>query len=261
MENKFPIFEETKLEKKEKKEVTWIYCLSVFIFFAVLAFVGFRFWVYFNFSFFPVRGTSMEPGINQGAPSGTVCDGVLVQKNCGFTYGDVVIVQPDGQDSTWIKRVIAMEGDKISIKKDATDGFYHVSLIYKDSDTIEVLQEDYINGYAEWTSGISETTYQNVQYEGNFYNQFIAKGKNLTKEADGAYYYQIQPGQFFFLGDNRQVSMDSRYVGTFRTSQVVAVARLVLPRAGMVKNQNQLWAIIFKGYVDYFWQVICDFFA
>ena len=97
-------------------------------------------------------------------------------------YGDIIVVyvgdypefQGESQPDFLIKRLIAKEGDTVKCK----DG--QVSVRYK---------------------GDAEFTVLNEPYATYFY------GANSYDFAE----YEVGEGEIFFLGDNRQMSLDSRY--------------------------------------------------
>jgi len=129
-----------------------------------------------------IRTFIITPGVVNGeSMENTLFDGnyVLVNK-IGLLFGldrfDVVVVKLKGSKDMWgnrsnddtiIKRVIALEGDKISIAKHGDlNGEYRLSLIKKGSDKVERIEEDYIKSYMEtkkillnlWLLNIKNTT-------------------------------------------------------------------------------------------------------
>ncbi len=154
---------------------------------AMLALVSFVFWFHANFSGVQVSGPSMQKTLMGGE--------YLLMKEVrggeGFTYGDVVVVSvehyPEIQklnekkaekDKTkfLIKRVIAMEGDKVKFEK----GEMWLWKDYESGGGYEKLNEPYA-----------------------YYSN---KSRYECSE------YTVGEGEVFFLGDNRNASLDSRYL-------------------------------------------------
>lgn len=124
--------------------------------------------------------------INANVPTGSMKN--LIQpgdRMIGFRFsywfseperGDVVIFKfPDNPDETYVKRLIGMPGDKVTIKD---------SKVYI-NDSTEPLVEEYLP--EEWQI------------------------KNGTSEQGGILVYEVPEGEYFMLGDNRNVSSDARY--------------------------------------------------
>ena len=124
-----------------------------------------------------VKQSSMEPTFNNG-------DYIFVSKQSYGLFGgepergDVIVFKShleteDGDDKLLIKRVIGVPGDKVEIK----DGYVYLNG--------EKLQEDYIKSQGKTTP-----------YE-----------EDLTSKT-----YVVPEKSVFAMGDNREVSVDSRSV-------------------------------------------------
>ena len=109
----------------------------------------------------------------------TLCNQDQVIMLCGMWYsdpeaGDIVVARaPDFSPEPLVKRVVAVEGDTVDI--DFASGSVSVNG--------QVLQEEYV----------PEPTYQHFEEEGL------------------SFPLQVEEGCVFLLGDNRNVSIDSRY--------------------------------------------------
>ncbi len=106
-------------------------------------------------------------------------DVLLLYKQGNYKKGDIVVFNShkvaNGEERYLVKRIIGLEGDTVEIIQDETDGLYYVWL------NGEKLQEGYINSV----------------------NLMDAEMARIT----------IPEGQFFYMGDNRGVSLDSRTTG------------------------------------------------
>jgi signal peptidase I len=131
-----------------------------------------------------VDGPSMEPNFYTGQiyfANRIVqwLNGTQIGKATGFSYqrGDVVVLQIPGYPQ-FIKRIIAVPGDKIAIR----DGQVYLN----DS----LINEEYLPP------------------------AFYTRGGDFLE--DGGEAQVIPPGSVFIMGDNRPVSYDSRFLGFIR---------------------------------------------
>ena len=114
-------------------------------------------------------------------------DILIVNKLKTPQLGDVIIISDMKDNGDWlIKRVIGLEGDVITIK----DGE-----VYRNG---ELLVEDYIKGKTYAPDGLDP---------------------NDTAEIS----YSVGEGEVFFLGDNREDSLDSRHYGNCKLSSIEGV--------------------------------------
>ena len=114
-------------------------------------------------------------------------DILVVNKQKTPELGDVIIVSGMKENGDWlVKRVIGVEGDIISIKG---------GKVYRNG---ELLEEEYVNGF----------TY----------------APNCLDPADvSEVIYEVNENEIFFLGDNREDSLDSRYYGNCKIENVEGV--------------------------------------
>ena len=166
-------------EPKKRSGYTFYIVLAVI----VLAILGFRFWFSSHFGRVEVSGNSM----NQTLQDGESLLLEFVKDGEGLERGDVIVVDvtpydfstsQGGQVSFLIKRLIAMEGDKVK----CTDG--QISICYAGTVEYVPLEEPY--AYYGGMLGMDQTDYDFAEYT-------------------------VGEGEIFFLGDNRLNSVDSRY--------------------------------------------------
>lgn len=125
------------------------------------------------FDTFAVKGDSMLPNIKDG-------DYVVINR-LAYAFsepkrGDVVVVRPRDSLMKIVKRVIGLPGERVAFDKD--------KIIIKENrgDVGKVLEEIYLKG-------------------------------DTTRGNQEVFYEVIDPYEYYTLGDNRDVSVDSRRLG------------------------------------------------
>lgn len=151
--------------------------------------------IYFtmNYSGVYVVHDSMRPTLI-GAESDDVIGGdyIYVDKNAEPDYGDIVVVY-HSREGYLIKRVIAFGGDRVKL----VEGKLFIK--YKGTTDFVPVDEPYI--LPEYSDeGLAKNTFPH--------------------DDDG---YLVQEGHFFLLGDNRNISYDSRELGSFPISNLDGV--------------------------------------
>lgn len=102
--------------------------------------------------------------------------------------GDLAIINIEERDYWLIKRIIATEGDSVKIENGK------VYLKESGENEYKELDEPFIQG-----------------------NTYLAKGQTMV--------WDIGENEYFFLGDNREHSTDSRFYGKRTTEDIVAVVK------------------------------------
>lgn len=131
------------------------------------------------FALVKVQGTSMEPTLSNS-------DKLYINK---LMYkpkrGDIIVFVPESDPKRpYIKRVIAVEGDTVYID-------FETSKVYVNN---EVIDEPYINEPTKLT--------------GSYISRLVLSGHYSKDEP-----IVVEEGKVFAMGDNRNVSKDSREIG------------------------------------------------
>nr|WP_225423671.1 signal peptidase I [Agrilactobacillus yilanensis] len=136
-----------------------------------------------------VQGPSMQPTFETG-------DRIIAYRHGKVERGDVIVLKaPDEPGAYYIKRVIGMPGDTVSSKNDTT----------------------YINGkkYSEpYLTAYKKKLTPGTLYTTNFTLKSLGMGNKVPK------------GEYFVMGDHRDVSKDSRMIGYIPKDSVVGVVKL-----------------------------------
>lgn len=133
----------------------------------------------FVFGIFVVQGDSMRPSYRDG-------DILWILRTLpkGVSYGDVVILEnPEGKEI--LKRIVGLPGDQICISADG-------SLV---RNGIPITETDILYG------------------EPSSYNESTRYGNSYGETYADTQIYTVPDGAFFYLGDNRPNSRDSRQNG------------------------------------------------
>jgi len=209
-----------KKQNKFLKILGWVFSI---IFFAVCAVI-----IFFNLTheYHTVSGDSMYPTLN----GTTETDGVFVSKIKGYGRGDILVVNKGekdayGQDIFVVKRLIAIGGDKITIRE--VDGYFRIILIYNGETEETILNEPYLEDYSN-----------NSSLKAKFEKMIQQKGYILDNG-----FLQITDGQIFYLGDNRLTSNDSSTYGYKEQNLVVGKVDYIA-----YGNTNIYWQVIKQAF-------------
>ena len=129
-----------------------------------------------------IDGDSMQPTLYN---KDFGISNIWAKNNEELEYGDVVIVKVN--DELWVKRVIGLPNDTVSCKE---------NLVYVNN---EVINEDYLDQ--------------------SHVNQEITEHGYFTHDFDEI---TLRDDEVYLMGDNRIHSLDSRIIGPFKLSQVMA---------------------------------------
>lgn len=153
----------------------------------ILAFCFVVFVFTFLFKVVTVSGPSMNYTLYDGQK--------LIISSMFYTpeRGDIVVIDTDKFDEPIIKRIIALEGDTVTIDFDN----WVTTVTTKDGEVIEYKNEPYVN-----------------REEGGSMGYYDPKRFPLT----------VGEGEIFVMGDNRRHSTDSRSRGCFKESEIIGKA-------------------------------------
>ncbi len=146
----------------------------------------------FVYKKFLVEGESMQSTLLDG-------DVVLGKRHKAPSRGDIVVIEREdssNKDKLLIKRVIGMGGDTVKIE----GGYVYLKKRYEEDFT--KLDEKYLN----------EENYGKTYYP-------------TSTKGTSAHEWVLNDNEIFYLGDNRNNSTDSRYIGYDKcyTDQIVSV--------------------------------------
>ena len=273
------LFDEKELYGKGKK--FWPrFFFGLFIAYIILFVIFMALYLGFKnkFECVPVLGTSMQPTINASVIRNDKnnpdekADWVYIAKE-EIDYGDIVVFDAkkhNGKNDCLIKRVIALEGDAVTIVKKDNPNYdkpvFTVCIVKAESledgeiddDEIIELEEDYTTDPYTWTYNSSHTNLPNKLYDLFFEDTFITNNTNIITDSQGIYYTVIPEGEFFYLGDNRNGSSDSRSRGTDLVSSVTGVVQFIVKDA---ESSSSALLVQAKEVVKYYANVIGDFFS
>lgn len=190
-----------------------------FLFLFILVFVRVNF---FNYNHVP--SSSMNPNLFEG-------DVILVNKvayslKIPFTgtelvnfdepkRGDVVTFDKDG--ISFVKRIMAIPNDKIQIKKNM---FYIngkkllLEKTHNESVDKKLFLKQELYEYKAYKEKNASDVIYDVIYAGGFSDSYI---ENLIIDTNE---YVVPEGEYFMIGDNRNLSKDSRYMGTVNIKDI-----------------------------------------
>ena len=283
MFNKEEFIQDIDKKKKEETKSIALYLTTHITLYIVLIFFLIFFVWYTVFSvthrYYIVEGASMQPYLNNGIPAtdqSSSKDAVYVNLNGKIDVYDVVVIEGVSKTSpSIIKRVVAEEGDFVSIAKSG-NSFYLYRIDAEDitlnenseytsmiSDENAIVYENERNTgykieYDDWNS-VDERIYNGVYYDSGFFSQFVQgyiNGNDTFSyyvSSDDLIYVQVPENSTFCLGDNRAHSSDSRTYGFISYDNIVGDVEITVYNYSFV---NRVWEVI-----KYYYKQVEEFFA
>lgn len=172
-----------KVSNKKTSGNKFLILLIIILFGVPVIFFSLIFLFYYFFSPFQVAGMAMSPTYSNGS---IVLTKKINSNAQGIQRADVVVFKyPLDTSKDFIKRVVALPGDKIKIEK----GYVYIN--------DQKLSEPYL------AEGVMTTTG----------SDFLIEGVSI----------EVPENQYFILGDNRQYSSDSRSWGFVPQENIISV--------------------------------------
>lgn len=166
-----------------KKEITeWIVAIGVALIILVVV-------INFVGKSYTIKGDSMDPTLKDGEH---VIVNMIGYNLGGLEKGNVIVFHAD-ESSDYVKRVIGMPGDKVEYKKDQ---------LYVNDKKVDEPYLDY------------NKKRKQVEY-------ITANDLDVSSLSNSNGEEKIPKGKLLVLGDNREVSKDSRSFGLINEDQVV----------------------------------------
>lgn len=269
------LYQYYKDEKEGKiSQRVLIWCLVILVVFYVLLFIT-NSWFQNNYRYVTINGTSMQPTLNPNPVNingNDVQDAVYIKLTSeDITYGDIIIIDKStyNYNTSVIKRLLALDGDQISIAKvhvvQGNDNYteYRFMRIKEGSSEIEIVYEDYIAGYGIWNSYVPILDNE-VYYEPYFYRMFLEDSQTTTHYVEGVgnvKFYIVMPGQIFYMGDNRTGSTDARWTGTDSQENVIGRVVSIVHNSTSIQNSLFWWTGRIKEYFAIVFDEIIKYFA
>ncbi|HFU3845032.1 TPA: signal peptidase I [Streptococcus suis] len=158
---------------------------------------------YFLWDPVSVDGHSMDPTLQHQ-------EKLIMLKTTSIDRFDIVVASEtdsNGKEKLIVKRVVGMPGDTIRYENDV--------LYINDQEVDEPYLDEYLAAFQ--TDKLQEEYAYNKQF------QAVAQAAQaFTQDANGSVNFTvtIPEGQYYLLGDDRLVSLDSRSVGTFSREKI-----------------------------------------
>lgn len=135
--------------------------------------------------------------------------------------GDIIIMKPPRiKEDRYIKRLIGLPGDKIEVKNDVT----YINDVAVD----RIFVGEYVDESGERFDKFKETLPNGVSfYSYKEQTSILEYSRYRDKRNYGPTI--VEPGCYFFMGDNRDNSGDSRYqLGTVPARNIIAKGRFII---------------------------------
>ncbi len=236
---------------------------------------------YLNYSYITISGESMQNTINPNPVEivtkdgrERVQDGVFVKLTQDVDYGDIVILKSNisNKNKTIIKRVLAFEGDHITIARVPKEGLLKGELrfmrVKSGSTKVEILEENYIRSHFEWIGGFEEGScklYGNVYYEDmfftNYFGYYQSREYYVPQIGENVLFFEVPQENVFFMGDNRANSTDARFLGTYNSDKIVGRVVEIVKNGTKYEGNHFWWFNRIVSTIKVCWQEVLRFFG
>ena len=142
--------------------------------------------------------------------------------------GDVVVFKYPGDTSKdYIKRIIGLPGDKVQLRQ---------SVVLINGQPVQRVEQ---GSFTDERSGVTVPIYVETQANGKAYETIDIQPNNY---ADDTPVFEVPEGSYFFLGDNRDNSADSRFdVGMVPSENLVGKAQVMFLSLSNGSAAWQIW--------------------
>lgn len=282
-----------KKEKRESKNLALSLAVQITFYVLLIFFAIFFIWYTAFISthkYYRVYGASMKNSLNSqlkvddGVGSD---DAVYVDEKGKVKLYDIVVAKREGKKDPVIKRVMAFEGDYISVavhKDEEGDDnlyFYRIAsgtdLSDFDEETARVDESSGVNGYTiysygDWLFNKDCTTFLSEEnldasslnthyYEDDFFatyldghlEEILQGSDDFFVSKSGLVFVKVPEGKYFCMGDNRGHSVDSRENGFYDFDKIIGRVEIVIYDYNFGRRLG--------GVIKYYFTQIGKFFA
>lgn len=143
---------------------------------------------------------------------------VSLHRHADPVTGDIVIFESTAADKRLVKRVVAVPGDRVSMKNNKLK-INGQELIYKDDESTSIFWEQ-LNSVADNT----DEPKQRQVHNGHFHRIQLHGRSSLSNFTTVI----VPTDQYLVLGDNRNNSADSRVIGFIPRNEIIGRTRSVV---------------------------------
>ncbi len=223
-------------QKKSKLPIILLYSLIV----VLIALIIF----YFLIGSAVIDGMSMKETLQDGQRVVLLRNGYTLEREDIVTF----TVKTDDGEKVLIKRVIALGGDRVLFVRSSKGHYVDLYICKSGSDHFQLKQEDYIVGPMQYNTLYFPTNMTNIlPYISQDVIEKIdvsAAGSDEISETVIEHSFTVSANCFYFMGDNRNHSTDSRFYGEVKTSEITGkVIKIIDPGSALDKFMSFLFPL------------------